>query len=79
MILMTKIAATASYRDTYAGVVGARLIAFKTKRRGETVTRFRWEQDNGQGCGYVAGGFVTVDGACVAAQRNQLFSNVAAA
>jgi hypothetical protein len=76
---MNKPPATATYRDCYAGPVAASLVPFRTKRRGETVTRFRWLQANGQGAGgFVSGGFATVAGAVAAAQRHAEFSNVAA-
>ncbi|HTM78665.1 MAG TPA: hypothetical protein VL133_13675 [Devosia sp.] len=74
---MAKPFATATYHDTWAGNVTADLVGFKTKRRGESVTRFRWVQANGQGAGgFVAGGFSTVSAALRAATRHANFSNV---
>lgn len=71
--------ATATYRDTWAGEVAAVLVPFKTKRRGETVTRYRWqEQDRSFSCGGWATPFVSVEQAIACAKRHHLFSNVQA-
>lgn len=76
---MPKPFATATYHDTWAGNVTAALVGFKTKRRGETVTRFRWVQPNGQNAGgFACGGFSSVAAALRAADRHANFSNVPA-
>lgn len=72
--------ATAIYNDIWSGQVVATVVAFRTKRRGETVSRYRWLQSNGMAAGgFVAGGFSTVAGAVAAAQRHACFSDVIAA
>ena len=73
-------AATATYRDTWAGEVAAVLLPFKTKRKGVSVIRYRWhELVRGFECGGWASPFVTVDQAVACAKRHALFSNVQAA
>jgi hypothetical protein len=69
-------AATATFKDTYAGNVDAQLVSFRTKVRGQSETRFRWEQTNGQGCGFVPGGFATVARAVAAARGSAKFFSV---
>ncbi|MDO6963995.1 hypothetical protein [Rhizobium alvei] len=73
------IAATATFRDTYAGVVAAILVPFKTKRKGQTVTRYRWQEEvRGFAAGGWASPFVSTDQAIACAKRHALFSNVQA-
>ncbi|MBX9457106.1 MAG: hypothetical protein KL863_14365 [Rhizobium sp.] len=72
-------AATAIFQDTWAGEVAAVLLPFKTKRNGQTVTRYRWQEEIR---GFAAGGwvspFVSVEQAVACARRHHLFSNVQA-
>lgn len=70
-----KPAAYATYFDIWAGPVEAALIPFKAKRKGETVTRYRWQRANGQSVGGFASPFVTVDGALAAIKRHACFAN----
>lgn len=67
---------TATFRDTWAGNVAARVVPFKTARRGERVIRYRWQAENGMSVGGFGSPFVTVAQAVRAAQRHALFSNV---
>lgn len=76
---MAKTFATATFNDTWAGNVPAELVGFKTKRRGEAVTRYRWTSRVSNTGGFVASGFATIEGAIAAAQRHANFSEVAAA
>jgi len=76
---MPKTFATALYRDIYAGTVAASLVPFKTQRRGEAVTRYRWLRANGQAAGgFVSGGFSSVEAGLAAANRHAGFFSVAA-
>ncbi len=67
--------AFSTFKDTFAGVVTAYLIPFKTKRRGERVTRYRWTTEAG-GCGFAPGGFPSMERAIEAVQRHQLMGPV---
>lgn len=72
--------ATATYNDIWAGEVAAVLLPFKTKRNGQTVIRYRWQE---QVRGFAAGGwaspFMSVEQAVACAKRHHMFSNVQAA
>lgn len=72
-------AAFATYRDIWAGEIEAALVPFKTKRKGVTVTRFRWVDERGMSAGGFGSPFQTVEGALRAVQRHHEFSDVAAA
>ncbi len=66
--------ATAKFNDIWAGNVDAQVLAFKTTRRGERVTRYRWVRVDGQGCGYNA--FPSVARAVAAVRLDRRFSDV---
>lgn len=68
--------ATATYADVWAGNVPCFLTSFKTKRRGETVTRYRWQREDGLQAHHWVAPFQTVDGAIAAAQRHACFSSI---
>lgn len=67
----------AIFQDTYFGPTEVVVIAFRTKRDGERVIRFRWEKAPGvKGCittGFGSAGFPTVDAAISAAKRHHGF------
>jgi hypothetical protein len=67
-------AAYATFTDIWAGPIAAQLVPFRTKRRGETVTRYRWQSANGQSVGGFASPFVSVDGALRAIARHACFA-----
>ena len=67
-------AATATYLDIWAGPIPALLVPFRTKRRGVTVTRYRWQGEKGQAVGGFASPFVSVDGALRAIARHACFA-----
>ena len=46
-----KTLATAMYNDIWAGNVPAHVVAFTTTRKGQRVTRYRWQRVDGQSCG----------------------------
>lgn len=72
----SKIAATATYRDTWAGDVPVSLVAARSTRRGERVTIYRWAAEHG---GINAGGMVPTvhpQKAIRFAQNHPYFSNV---
>ena len=71
--------ASATFRDTWSGDVAAHLVPFRTKRNGETVTRFRWRAENGEIVGGFRSPFASVDRAIRAVARHHAFSNVRAA
>jgi hypothetical protein len=75
---MTKTpAATATYNDIWAGAVEAILLPFKTKRNGQTVVRYRWEEKvRGFEAGGWRSGFVSIDQAISNARRHRAFSNI---
>lgn len=68
-------AAYATYFDTWAGPITAALVPFRTKRNGETVTRYRWQAANGHSVGGFRSPFQTVDGALRAIGRHACFAN----
>jgi hypothetical protein len=67
-------AAFATYFDTWAGPITAALVPFRTKRKGVTVTRYRWQAANGQAVGGFASPFMTVEGALRAIERHACFA-----
>jgi hypothetical protein len=75
---MTKPIATATYQDTWAGLIGASLVPQKTSRGGQRVTVYRWIDDRGQVCDGLRCGF-SADRMMVHAKRHPKFSNIAAA
>lgn len=70
--------ATASYRDTWAGVVVAYLMPQKTTRSGVRVTVYRWMRDNGMAVDGLRHGF-GVDWMINHAKRHALFGDIARA
>lgn len=64
--------ATATYRDIWAGDIAATVEAFKTTRRGQRVTRYRWTSAT-QSLPLAV--FATVSGAVAYAERHACFSN----
>ena len=62
----TKHHGTAEYKGTYCGWTEVRLEAIRTKRRGETVTRYRWRGDLDQPS--FVSPFATVERAIAAAR-----------
>lgn len=73
------VAAAACYHDTWVGDVAAVLVPFKTKRNGQTVTRYRWQEEvRGFAAGGWASPFVSVEQAVACAKRHALFSHVQA-
>lgn len=72
---MSKPLATATYSDTWAGNVAAHVEGFKTKRKGETVMRYRWTRANAS-IGIWSAPFTSIANAMAAAQRHPAFSNV---
>lgn len=76
--IMAKTAfATATFKDIWAGNVAAELREFKTTRRGQRVTRFRWQRVDGMHCDSRA--FQTISGAIAALARDARFCDVVAA
>jgi hypothetical protein len=71
-------AATASFNDTYAGFIPVKLVPFRTKRKGATVTRYSWRTEENAGIGiWRDPSFPTVESAMRAASRiPHLFQNV---
>lgn len=69
----TNAAAFAIHNDTWAGERTVALLPFRTKRRGETVTRFRWVDDRGQSAGGFAAPFVSPERAVAAVARHACF------
>jgi hypothetical protein len=66
--------ATAMFLDIWAGAVPAVVLPFKTKRLGQTVTRYRWQRQDGMHC---CGAVYTSPEAAVAAKsRDARFSDV---
>lgn len=63
---------TAFFNDIWAGPVEAFVAPFRTKRRGETVTRYRWERRDRQHCSSTV--FTSPEQAVAAAQRDARFS-----
>lgn len=70
--------ATASYRDTWAGVVVAYLVPQKTTRSGVRVTVYRWMRDNGMAVDGMAHGR-SAEYMIQHAKRHALFGDVALA
>lgn len=71
-------AATASFKDTYAGFIPVKLVPFRTKRKGASVTRYTWRTDENRSIGiWRDPSFPTVESAMRAASRiPHLFQNV---
>jgi hypothetical protein len=72
--------ATASFNDTYAGFIPVKLVPFRTKRKGATVTRYSWKTEQ-NGCIGIwrDPSFPTVESAVRAASRiPHLFQDVTA-
>lgn len=64
--------ATITFNDIWAGPVAIEVRSFRTKRRGETVKRFRLERMDGQhGCSSV---FTSPEAALAHAKRDQRFT-----
>ena len=57
--------AYATFTDTYAGAIGAELRAYKTRRNGLNIMRYRWQTVRGGSCGLLA--FDSAKGAMLAA------------
>lgn len=66
--------ATALFNDVWAGKVLAVVKPFRTKRNGQTVTRYRWQRADGQHC--CGGVFTSVEFAVAAKRRDARFSNI---
>jgi hypothetical protein len=67
---------TALFLDHWFGPVLCHIEAFKTKRRGERVTRYRWHRVDGMNCH--SGVFTSPERAVAAVRRDQRFQNVEA-
>ena len=72
---MTQLA-HATYRDAWAGPVAVALVAFRTKRRGQPVTRYRWIRRDGQSLGIWRSPFATIRRGVTAARDHALFSDI---
>ncbi|WP_420408684.1 hypothetical protein [Hoeflea sp.] len=72
--------ATASFKDTYAGFIPVKLVPFRTKRKGVTVTRYAWKTMENGGIGiWRDPSFPTVEHATRAASRiPHLFKDITA-
>ena len=68
-------AAYATFLDPWAGAVTVALVPFRTKRNGQTVTRYRWQTASGKSVGGYRAPFVTVEYALRAIQHHACFSN----
>lgn len=66
--------ATAMFADIWAGHVPARVVAFRTRRAGQTVTRYRWQREDRLHC--CGSTFTTVAAAVAAKLRDARFVNV---
>lgn len=66
--------ATALFYDIWAGNVPALVVPFKTTRKGQRVTRYRWQRVDGLHCDSRT--FITIQGAVSALARDRRFSNV---
>ena len=66
--------ATATYKDIWAGDIEVQVQAFKTKRRGVSVTRYRWSVS-----GVWASPLVSVEQAVRHAKAHRSFSNIVTA
>lgn len=73
-----KVLATATFDDTYAGFVPAFVEAYKTKRRGQAVIRYRWTSHSTSTLNPI-GDFMSVEGAVAFAKRAHCYSNVSIA
>jgi len=47
--------ATAEYRDTYAGWIDVQLLPYRTTRRGQPITLYRWMDSRGCTHGWLGG------------------------
>lgn len=71
--------ATATFNDIYFGATEMAVTAFRTRAKGQRVTRYRWTPVNSQDCittGFVSAGFSNEANAIAAAQRHARFANV---
>lgn len=68
--------AEAIHTDTYAGPCSATVVAWRTKLRGEAVTLYRWQRDDGVSIVCFRSGFFTVAQAVKAAKWHAAFSRV---
>jgi len=69
--------ATATCAHSYSGApLPCFLTSFKTKRLGETVTRYRWQSETGEQVHRWAAPFSSIDAAIRAAEAHGLFSDI---
>lgn len=60
--------------DIWAGLQPVTLVSFKTMRKGQRVTRYRWRREDGNSVGIWAAPFVNEAQAYAAADRHPEFS-----
>jgi hypothetical protein len=63
---------TAFFNDVWSGPVEAFVAPFRTKRKGATVTRYRWQRQDGQHC--CSSVFTSLEQAVAAKRRDARFS-----
>lgn len=73
---MKNAVASSTFNDIWAGETPVWLVPFKTKRGGQTVTRYRWESGKAVHCGFASSGFATPEQGMAAANRHALMSPV---
>ena len=73
---MKNAVASSTFTDIYCGETAVFLVPFKTKRMGQTVTRYRWESGKAVHCGFASSGFSTPEAGMAAANRHALMGPV---